>query len=101
MIVKLHDLTSEQLDNLHQALADPRNSWTNKWHEHKPADNNSFVWIKSSKATGDQSRPVPVYEVILEVEEKYHIRQKWMKVPMEHLIRILQSIELFSNETIS
>jgi hypothetical protein len=99
VIVKL-DLNAKQLVALHQCLQSPENYWG----EHiatKPNQKRSFVWIKSVKGCGKNDKPVPFYEVVLEVEMTYrmqHCTDNWVQTPLEKLTRVLHAIELFPEE---
>jgi len=89
MIIKL-DLNHEQLHKLHEVLE----SDGNKYEENSEDKTYSyFVRILKSKADDICSnRPVPKYNVDLEVRETY---RRNTPVPLEKLSRIFKEIGLF------
>ena len=94
MILKL-TLNDEQLHALHEVLKHR----DNKCSRHKDVNPQNFVWIKSVKASGENGKPVPRYEITLEVATSYETPDGWKTTPTEKLMAILQAMKIFSTDT--
>jgi len=98
MILKLN-MNSTQLDALHRCLVDPDNYWVRKpWNENEDPKRMSYVWIKSVKGGGNNTEPVPGYEVVLEVAEFCEHGNKQSFTPLGRLTRVLHAVGLFPVE---
>jgi hypothetical protein len=99
MILKLN-VSSTQLDALHECLADPDNYWVRRpWNDDTDSPKQmSYVWIKSVKGGGSNTEPVPGYEVVLEVAESCEHESKQSFTPLGRLTRVLHAVGLFPVE---